>query len=77
MSWLENENRLEQEFKFKDFKTALEFVNKVGLIAEKIGHHPEIYLTWGYVKITTTTHDKGNIITKKDLQLIHGIDGIT
>lgn len=52
-----NEPRnISKNFKFKDFKEALEFVNKVGDIAEAEGHHPDIELGWGKVNITLTTH---------------------
>lgn len=47
---------LSKEFKFKDFKEALAFTNKVGEIAEKEGHHPDIVLSWGKVVIELTTH---------------------
>lgn len=47
---------ISKEFKFKNFKDALEFVNKVGAIAETEGHHPDINLGWGKVNITLTTH---------------------
>lgn len=51
-----DEHHLEREFKFPDFKTALEFTNKVAALAEQEGHHPDILLTWGRVKITMWTH---------------------
>lgn len=51
-----NEHHLEKEYKFKDFTQALEFVNKVGQLAESQGHHPDIYLSWGKVKLTIWTH---------------------
>ena len=47
---------ISREFKFKNFAQALEFVNKVGAIAESEGHHPDIELGWGRVKISLTTH---------------------
>ncbi len=47
---------ISKEFKFPDFKTALEFTNKVGAIAESEGHHPDISLGWGNVKISLSTH---------------------
>ncbi len=50
------EHHLTKQFKFKDFKTALEFVNKVSALAEQEGHHPDILLTWGKVEITIFTH---------------------
>jgi 4a-hydroxytetrahydrobiopterin dehydratase len=56
-SWkLVDEKKIEKEFKFPDFKTALAFTNLVGEVAEKEGHHPDIELTWGKVKITLWTH---------------------
>ena len=49
-------HHLEREFQFPDFKTALAFVDKVGAIAEEQGHHPDIHLAWGKVKLTIWTH---------------------
>lgn len=53
----EDGKSITKEFKFKDFKEALEFVNKVGVLAEKEGHHPDINLhSYRKVKINLTTH---------------------
>lgn len=49
-------HHLATAFRFPDFKTALEFVNRVGEIAEEQGHHPDISLSWGRVEITLWTH---------------------
>lgn len=62
-------------FTFSDFASALEFTNKVGKIAEEIGHHPDINLGWGYVKIWLTTHDAHGI-TEKDYELSKQIDAL-
>ena len=51
-----NEHHLEREYKFKNFREALDFTNRVGELAEKIQHHPDIYLAWGKVKLTLWTH---------------------
>src|SRR3989344_1157457 len=52
-----NDKLIEREFKFKDFKEALAFVNKVGAIAESEGHHPDINLhAYKKVLITLSTH---------------------
>jgi 4a-hydroxytetrahydrobiopterin dehydratase len=51
-----NDHQLEREFKFPDFNSALNFTNKVGEIAESEGHHPDIFLSWGKVKIILFTH---------------------
>lgn len=51
-----DEKMIERSFKFKDFKSALNFVNKVGELAEKEGHHPDIFLSWGKVILRLMTH---------------------
>ena len=47
---------ISREFKFKDFKEAMAFANKVGDIAESEGHHPDMEVGWGRVGIRLTTH---------------------
>ena len=51
-----NEYHLEKEYRFKDFVQALAFTNQVGALAEAQGHHPDIYLAWGKVRLTIWTH---------------------
>jgi 4a-hydroxytetrahydrobiopterin dehydratase len=73
--WQEENSSLTREFRFADFKSALEFVNEVGGLAESLNHHPEIELGWGRVKITLSTHTTGNV-TDRDRQLARKIDGL-
>ena len=68
-----NEHHLEKEFRFKDFAEALAFTNKVGAIAEAEGHHPDIYVAWGKVRITIWTH-KIDGLTRSDFVLAAKID---
>jgi 4a-hydroxytetrahydrobiopterin dehydratase len=58
---LVGEERLEKEYRFPDFLTALAFVNRLGEVAEAEGHHPDIVLTWGKVKVTLWTHSIGGL----------------
>ena len=51
-----DEHHLEKEFRLRNFDEALAFTNKVGAIAEQEGHHPDIYLAWGKVRVTIWTH---------------------
>jgi len=53
---LVGEHHLEREYRFPDFASALAFVNRVGEMAEEQDHHPEIWFTWGNVKLTIWTH---------------------
>jgi 4a-hydroxytetrahydrobiopterin dehydratase len=50
------EHHLEKEYKFANFAGALDFVNRVGAVAEAEGHHPDINFGWGYARIRIYTH---------------------
>lgn len=70
------EVKIVKQFKFKNFKEALAFVNKVGELAESENHHPNIFLYgWSKVKITLTTHAlKG--LSENDFILAAKIDAL-
>jgi len=69
------DNHIEKEYKFKDFKSALNFVNKIGEISEEENHHPNIYLEYGKVKIILWTHSQ-NKVTELDFKLAKKFDDI-
>lgn len=71
--WREKNNCLVKEFTFSDFKSALTLVNKVGVLAEEMNHHPDIELGWGRVKVSLTTHSAGKV-TDRDRELAEKID---
>ncbi|HJU84113.1 MAG TPA: 4a-hydroxytetrahydrobiopterin dehydratase [Holophagaceae bacterium] len=75
MSWIERDKALHREVKTPDFLTAFAIVAAITPLAEKAGHHPDLELGWGYVRITLTTHDAGGV-TEKDHALANKIDGI-
>jgi 4a-hydroxytetrahydrobiopterin dehydratase len=49
-------HHLEKEYRFSDFAQALAFTNRVGAVAEEQGHHPDIHLAWGKVRLQVWTH---------------------
>ncbi len=49
-------HHLSKEYDFDDFVSALDFVNRVGAVAESEGHHPDVYLAWGKVRLDIWTH---------------------
>ena len=67
------EHHLRKSYEFKNFREALEFVNRTGELAEEQGHHPDIYLAWGRVEITIWTH-KIDGLTESDFILAAKID---
>ena len=75
-NWKEINGKLTKEFKFKDFKEALVFINKVGDHAESINHHPKITNVYSSVIIELWTHDK-DAITDLDYALSGLIDTIS
>ena len=68
-----HEHHITRIYKFPDFRTALDFVSKVGALAEEQGHHPDILLSWGKVDITIWTH-KVDGLTESDFILAAKID---
>jgi len=68
-----NEHHLQREFRFPDFQQALDFVNRVGAVAEEQGHHPDMLLSWGKVEVTLWTH-KIDGLTESDFIMAAKID---
>jgi 4a-hydroxytetrahydrobiopterin dehydratase len=74
MTWTAINNALVKEFEFADFKSAVDFINRVAVVAEKQNHHPDILLhSYRCVKITLSTHSE-NKVTEKDYKLVELID---
>ena len=69
------EHHLEKEFAFPDFAQALAFTNRVGALAEEEGHHPDIHLAWGKVRVTIWTH-KIDGLSRSDFVLAAKIDRV-
>jgi 4a-hydroxytetrahydrobiopterin dehydratase len=67
------EHHLRKVFRFKNFREALGFVNKVGELAEEQGHHPNICFGWGRVEVTVWTH-KINDLTESDFIFAAKVD---
>lgn len=68
-----DEHQIKRAFTFPDFKQALNFVNRVGALAEEQGHHPDIFLAWGMAQITLWTH-KVDGLTESDFIMAAKID---
>ena len=66
-------HHITRTFPFPDFKQALDFVNRVGAMAEQQGHHPDILLAWGKAEVTLWTHAV-NGLTESDFILAAKID---
>ena len=76
-SWHREGDELIREFKFDNFKRAIEFVNRVADQAEALNHHPDIFIhDWNQVRLSVTTHDAGGL-TEKDFSLAEHVNRLT
>jgi 4a-hydroxytetrahydrobiopterin dehydratase len=71
--WQFNSEGIEKKFQFRNFIEALGFMVKVGVVSEKMNHHPELFNVYNKVNIRLTTHDASGV-TDKDIKLASEID---
>jgi 4a-hydroxytetrahydrobiopterin dehydratase len=74
--WTRQGATISRTFQFKDFPTAIQFVNAAAELAEQAWHHPDIDIRWNKVKFTLTTHDAGGL-TEKDFALAGKFDRLS
>lgn len=67
--------KISRTFKFKDFRSAMEFANKIADIAEAEGHHPDLFVSWGKVGIELWTHKIGGL-SENDFIIAAKIDAL-
>lgn len=73
-NWHREGDEIIREFKFDNFKRAVEFVNRVADQAEALNHHPDIFIhDWNQVRLSVTTHDAGGL-TEKDFNLAEHVN---
>ena len=73
--WETDGEALVRSYKLPDFAAALAMAVRVGMIAEKKDHHPDILIGWGKARVLWTTHDAGGI-TRLDLELAEATDAL-
>ena len=73
--WQFDDNAIVKNFKFKNFSESLGFIVRLGILAEKANHHPEIFNVYNKVQIKLSTHDAGGV-TDKDFDLAKSIDSL-
>ncbi len=74
-NWQRVGNEIERTIRFKNFREALAFVVQVGLLAERMDHHPDIEIRYRQVTLRLSTHSAGGL-TEKDFQLAQQIDAL-
>ncbi|PWN06823.1 4a-hydroxytetrahydrobiopterin dehydratase [Rhodohalobacter mucosus] len=74
--WEFSNDKIHRELTFGDFRQALSFMVRVGFEAEELVHHPEWRNVYNTVNISLSTHDAGDKVTSKDINLAKAIDKI-
>ena len=72
--WSLESNKLNKTFKFHHFKEAMSFLVRVAFEAEALNHHPEIHNVYSTVTLSLSTHDAGDKVTQKDLDLAQRVE---
>lgn len=72
--WTHADDRLRKSFTFANFSEALAFIVRIGVEAEKLNHHPELFNVYNKVEIALNTHDAGGKVTDKDVKLAKRIE---
>jgi 4a-hydroxytetrahydrobiopterin dehydratase len=74
--WSYTDGMIRKTYTFKNFVEATAWVVHVGFLAEAHGHHPDIDIRYNRVSLALVTHDAGNQVTQKDLDLAQAIEAI-
>ena len=73
--WERRDDEIEKVYELTSFPDAIAFVTRVGFLAEKANHHPDLDVRWRNVRVALSTHDEGGI-TGRDLALAGEIEGV-
>ena len=73
LAWRREHDELVKEAELRNFAGALDYVNRVGELAEQADHHPDIDIRWNRVTLRLSTHSERGI-TAQDLDLAEEID---
>jgi 4a-hydroxytetrahydrobiopterin dehydratase len=76
IDWIVEDNKLKRSFVFENFVHAWGFMNSVALLAEKMNHHPLWLNVYNKVEIELSTHEAGNTVTHKDIELAKAINNL-
>ncbi len=72
--WQRDDGQIRKDYHFKNFRTAISFVDAVANLAESRNHHPDICVNYNRVSMTLSTHSEGGV-TANDIEMARAIDG--
>ncbi|MGI9174568.1 MAG: 4a-hydroxytetrahydrobiopterin dehydratase [Rhodothermales bacterium] len=72
--WRFEDDQLKKSFELKDFRAAVSFIVRMAFYAEAMNHHPDVHNVYNKIDLALTTHDAGDKVTEKDVQLARAIE---
>ena len=73
--WSREGDAIAKSFKGEDFMASVDLVNRIAPVAEDMGHHPDLAISWDTVEVTISTHSEGGL-TAADFDLAERIDAL-
>ncbi len=73
--WERERDAIGKQFSFKDFVGSVDFVNRITPVAEELGHHPDLSISWNKVTVSLSTHSEGGL-TASDFELAERIEQV-
>ena len=73
--WTRQGKAIERVFQFENFLQAMEFVNKIAVVAEAANHHPDITISYNKVTLSLVSHDSGGV-TQRDIAMAGKINEV-
>jgi 4a-hydroxytetrahydrobiopterin dehydratase len=74
--WTHDNGMIRKTYTFKDFTESVGWTVRIAFLAEAHAHHPDIDIRWNKVTLALVTHDAGNQVTQKDIDLARAIDEV-
>lgn len=74
--WTFADDKISREYRFASFTEAMGFITEMAFACEQANHHPELFNVYNRVNMDLTTHDAGNKVTRKDIDLAIKLDEI-
>ncbi len=75
--WSLEGDALVRQYACSDFESAISFIVRIGFVAAQMDHHPELFNVYSTLRIRLTTHDAGDRVTQRDLDLARAIEPIS
>ena len=75
--WTHADEALQKTFTFGSFREAVSFIVRIAFEAEERDHHPDLRNVYNRVELSLSTHDAGDVVTQKDVDLARAVEKLS